>query len=597
MLPYHTLMMLHRAERRYEVGEVRDEEHGKQRRLRSIVNKLTPRNFETLLDQVKQVNIDNADTLSGVIGQIFDTASMEPLFVEVYASFCSRLAVELPCFGDGNEKITFKRLLLSKCQKEFEKGDREEANKTEEEEEGDNKQTDEEREEKRRRRMLGNIRLIGELYKKRMLTERIMHECIKKLLLRFDQKSPNPDEENIEALCTLMSTVGEMIDHPKAEEHMDVYFDKMFQLSNNMTLCSRVRFMLKDAIDLRRNQWHQRSKVEGPKMIKELHRDAAQERWAQSSRIRRGGASRWKVKGLKKIEDVHRDAAQEHWVQSSRLRRGGQPMDFRSNGSTGLQEMHKVERKYEVGKIRDREEAKQRRLKSILNKLTPHNFETLFDQVKQVNIDNVDTLFSVIGQIFDTVLMEPTFVEVYANFCSRLAVELPGFGDGNEKITFKKLLLNKCQEEFERGDREEEEAANRTEEESEIKETYEEREEKRRRRMLGTIRLIGELYKKRMLTERIMHECIKKLLGFNQKNPNEKNIEALCNLMSIIGEMIDHPKAEEYMDVYFDMMFKLSNNMTLSSRVRFMLKDVIDLRRNKWQQRKVEGPKNIEEVH
>lgn len=30
--------------------------------------------------------------------------------------------------------------------------------------------------------MLGNIQFIGQLYKKKMLTERIMHECIRKLL-------------------------------------------------------------------------------------------------------------------------------------------------------------------------------------------------------------------------------------------------------------------------------------------------------------------------------------------------------------------------------------------------------------------------------
>uniref|UniRef100_A0A0A9CPG2 Eukaryotic translation initiation factor 4g, putative n=1 Tax=Arundo donax TaxID=35708 RepID=A0A0A9CPG2_ARUDO len=108
--------------------------------------------------------------------------------------------------------------------------------------------------------------------------------------------------------------------------------------------------------------------------------------------------------------------------------------------------------------------------------------------------------------------MEPTFCEMYANFCFHLAGALPDFSEDNEKITFKRLLLNKCQEEFERGEREEAEA-DKTEEEGEIKQTKEEREEKRiraRRRMLGNIRLIGELYKKRMLTERIMHECIKK---------------------------------------------------------------------------------------
>ncbi|KAL2455286.1 Eukaryotic translation initiation factor 4G [Forsythia ovata] len=131
--------------------------------------------------------------------------------------------------------------------------------------------------------MLGNIRLIGELYKKRMLTERIMHECINKLLGQYQ----NPDEEDVEALCKLMSTIGEIIDHPKAKEYMDSYFDRMAQFSNNMKLSSRVRFMLKDSIDLRKNKWQQRRKVEGPKKIDEVHRDAAQERHTQASRLAR----------------------------------------------------------------------------------------------------------------------------------------------------------------------------------------------------------------------------------------------------------------------------------------------------------------------
>ncbi|XP_076888764.1 eukaryotic translation initiation factor 4G-like [Bidens hawaiensis] len=313
LMPSPHTPMMHKAEKKYEIGKVTDEEQAKQRKLKSILNKLTPQNFEKLFEQVKQVNIDNADTLSGVIGQIFDKALMEPTFVEMYANFCSRLAVELPGFGEDNEKITFKRLLLNKCQEEFERGEREEEEANRTEEEGEIKQSEEEREEKRvkaRRRMLGNIRLIGELYKKRMLTERIMHECIKKLL-GFNQNT-TPDEENIEALCKLMSTIGEMIDHMKAKEHMDAYFDMMLKLSNNMTLSSRVRFMLKDSIDLRKNKWQQRRKVEGPKKIEEVHRDAHQERQAQSSRLSRGPNS------------------------NSSLRRGGQPMDFGPRGSAGV---------------------------------------------------------------------------------------------------------------------------------------------------------------------------------------------------------------------------------------------------------------------
>ncbi|KAL1341173.1 hypothetical protein AAHE18_09G067700 [Arachis hypogaea] len=284
--PQTPLQTMHKAERKYEVGKVSDIEEAKQRQLKAILNKLTPQNFERLFEQVKVVNIDNAITLTGVISQIFEKALMEPTFCEMYANFCLHLASELPDFSEDNEKITFKRLLLNKCQEEFERGEREqeEANKADE---GEVKQSDEEREDRRvkaRRRMLGNIRLIGELYKKRMLTERIMHECIKKLLGQYQ----DPDEEDIEALCKLMSTIGDMIDHPKAKKHMDAYFERMKLLSDNMNLSSRVRFMLKDAIDLRENKWQQRRKIEGPKKIEEVHRDAVQERQAQAGRLGRG---------------------------------------------------------------------------------------------------------------------------------------------------------------------------------------------------------------------------------------------------------------------------------------------------------------------
>ncbi|KAL9683123.1 hypothetical protein QQ045_014939 [Rhodiola kirilowii] len=278
--------LTHKAKKKYEVGKVYYEEQTKQRRLRGILNKLTPQNFEKLFEQVKDVNIDSAVTLTGVISQIFNTALMEPIFCEMYADFCYHLSGVLPYFSEENEKITFKRVLLNKCQEEFERKEREqdEANRSED---SVVTQTKEEREERRvlaRRRMLGNIRLIGELFKKKMLTERIMHECIKKLL----GQQQNPDEEDIEALCKLMSTIGEMIDHPVAKRFMDAYFDAMGKLSVDMNLSSRVRFMLKDAIDLRKNNWQQRRKIEGPKKIEEVHRDAAEERQAQANRLARG---------------------------------------------------------------------------------------------------------------------------------------------------------------------------------------------------------------------------------------------------------------------------------------------------------------------
>ncbi|CAF1845821.1 unnamed protein product [Brassica napus] len=285
--PHTPMQVMHRAERKYQVGTVTDEEQAKQRQLKGILNKLTPQNFEKLFEQVKGVNIDNVVTLNGVISQIFDKALMEPTFCEMYADFCVHLSGALPELNEDGEKVTFKRLLLNKCQEEFERGEKEEEEASRVAEEGQVEQTEEEREEKRlkvRRRMLGNIRLIGELYKKRMLTEKIMHACIQKLL-GYEQ---DPHEENIEALCKLMSTIGVMIDHSKAKAYIDGYFDRMKMLSGKEELSSRVRFMLINAIDLRKNKWQERMKVEGPKKIEEVHRDAAQERQTQAKRLSRG---------------------------------------------------------------------------------------------------------------------------------------------------------------------------------------------------------------------------------------------------------------------------------------------------------------------
>ena len=98
-----------------------------------------------------------------------------------------------------------------------------------------------------RRRMLGNIRFIGELFKKEMLTARIMHTCIMKLL----NEKKNPDEEDVEALCKLMATIGRLIDHARAKDHMDAYFRRIDGLSKNKTISSRHRFMCQDVIEMR----------------------------------------------------------------------------------------------------------------------------------------------------------------------------------------------------------------------------------------------------------------------------------------------------------------------------------------------------------
>ncbi|TFY50980.1 hypothetical protein EVG20_g11224 [Dentipellis fragilis] len=105
--------------------------------------------------------------------------------------------------------------------------------------------------EQAKRRSLCLIRFMGELFKLGILTERIMHECIKKLLTNVD----SPEEEEIKSLCKLLTTVGHILDTEKARKHIDVYLSRMKDLCMGGNVNSRMRFMLQDLIELRERKW------------------------------------------------------------------------------------------------------------------------------------------------------------------------------------------------------------------------------------------------------------------------------------------------------------------------------------------------------
>ena len=76
-----------------------------------------------------------------------------------------------------------------------------------------------------------------------------------------------------------------------------------------------------------------------------------------------------------------------------------------------------------------------------------------------------------------------------------------------------------------------------------------------------------------MLTEKIMHECIKKLLA-DVAAPKQEDLECLTKLMSTVGLQLDNPNAKQsrmYMDAYFERIRMLTKNQSLESRIRFML--------------------------
>lgn len=137
---------------------------------------------------------------------------------------------------------------------------------------------------------------------------------------------------------------------------------------------------------------------------------------------------------------------------------------------------------------------------------------------------------------------------------------------------------------------------------------------KAKRMMLGNIEFIGELFKVKLVSFKIMHECVKTLLK-DEDTTDEATFECLCKLLDTAGGQIeketeapmykeDKKKEEKtFWDTQFQGYFETLTRITkrkvppLPNRIKFMIQDVIDLRRNKWVNRRVkEGPKKIDEI-
>jgi translation initiation factor 4G len=177
----------------------------------------------------------------------------------------------------------FRTMLLTKCQKEFDtdfyseinydklksevEACTDEAKRKELQELADDKLS------KAKRRFLGNIRFIGELFKLNMLTEGIMNDCIERLL---KQES---DEENIECLCRLLTTIGKEVDKPNNSAKMKVYFEKLDKIVKKKDcVTARIRFMILDVIELRGNKWVPRVSEEQKRIANEIAKNQANEK-------------------------------------------------------------------------------------------------------------------------------------------------------------------------------------------------------------------------------------------------------------------------------------------------------------------------------
>jgi translation initiation factor 4G len=253
------------------------------------LNKLTPEKFQPLSDDLLSLNLNSKKILLGAIHLIFEKALDEPKYSSMYAQLCRRISKEGATLeGESDSRYTFETLLIRVCQDKF-------VNRSQYSEKIINAPTSDDIEEEDRRyiakqKILGNVKFIGELFKLEMLNAATLYKMLEQLLDKKSRPYPTLEDrcEDMECLSQIFRTCGRQLDTEKSKNLIDQYFENMEHKSNSSKYPPRIRFMLRDIIEMRKDGWKPRkvARIEGPVPINDLNTDEEYLRQQREMRTR-----------------------------------------------------------------------------------------------------------------------------------------------------------------------------------------------------------------------------------------------------------------------------------------------------------------------
>ncbi|GMG43698.1 unnamed protein product [Ambrosiozyma monospora] len=276
-------------------------------KIKSLLNKLTLEKFDEITDELVALANQSkweteGESLKTVIELTFAKACDEQFWSSMYAKFCLKLckvidteirvkSVEAQLQSQQDpSKISssiVRRLLLTRCQFEYEKGW------------SDNLPTNEDGSPLEpemmsdeyyvmaaaKRRGLGLVRFIGELFAVQLLGSNIIRNCIYKTL----ENAENPSEDVLETAIQLLNTTGPILDS-RDSSLLDPPMNRLQTIVDKCKISSRLKFKLMDLLDLRRSGWKAKpaaNATSGPKTITEIHAEAERKRQKEEQDTRR----------------------------------------------------------------------------------------------------------------------------------------------------------------------------------------------------------------------------------------------------------------------------------------------------------------------
>ncbi|MDR3736322.1 MAG: MIF4G domain-containing protein [Acidobacteriaceae bacterium] len=252
--------------------------------------------------------------------------------------------------------------------------------------------------------------------------------------------------------------------------------------------------------------------------------------------------------------------------------------------------------KFEYQEVQRSETAEAvRNLRILLNKLSRDNFARITDTILNTFTFNQEVLEELARILFNKCVNEHKYIDVYMQLVDQLfrKFKVPkGAEKTGASLDFRRMFINKCQETFEEKSTEEFIKQLPTDIDEE------EKKQKVRQRSLGNTKLIGQLFIRGVFLDTIVKSCLESFF----KDTKEDNIEKACNLLLTIGRKLYEKFAydsnlttstrkssiklrtlnKEGFDDYIDKLVAMKQTDSLSSRMRFMIQDVIDARNEEW---------------
>lgn len=217
-------------------------------RMQGILGELSSCNLDHMCQQLEKSGMESGELVDTLVKEVYEQAVTQQSLVKACADLCILLEAwphkQANVRGENGSTTSFRWLLINQCQREFKML----FNVTQ-----DMATLSDEAKSFQKMHMLGNMKFIGHLVIRKMLTVEVGFQVIEELLKLSS-------EDALEALCSFLHIVGPVFDKKviKQRGSLNATFDKIEELSDDFFLSQSTRFLLKDVSHLRLVKWSQK---------------------------------------------------------------------------------------------------------------------------------------------------------------------------------------------------------------------------------------------------------------------------------------------------------------------------------------------------